>query len=115
MTAVLMRQPPSDRVSFFCPGCQESHTINTTWQITGTDERPTVAPSVLMMSGHYAPGHKPGSCWCTYKLDHPGEWSPTCRRCHSFIRDGQIQFLSDCSHALAGQTVSLPPYPTPGA
>lgn len=31
--------------------------------------------------------------------------------CHSFIRDGQIQFLSDCTHALAGQTVPLPAWP----
>lgn len=28
--------------------------------------------------------------------------------CHSFIRDGRIEFLSDCTHALAGQTVDLP-------
>lgn len=29
-------------------------------------------------------------------------------RCHSFIEGGRIRFLSDCSHALAGQTVELP-------
>jgi hypothetical protein len=28
-------------------------------------------------------------------------------RCHSFIREGRIQFLQDCSHELAGQTVDL--------
>lgn len=28
--------------------------------------------------------------------------------CHSFITDGQIQFLNDCTHPLAGQTVPLP-------
>ena len=28
-------------------------------------------------------------------------------RCHSFVRNGQIQFLSDCDHELAGQTVDL--------
>jgi len=31
--------------------------------------------------------------------------------CHSFIRDGKIQFLGDCTHALAGQTVDLPELP----
>lgn len=31
-----------------------------------------------------------------------------CHTCHSFVRDGQIEFLSDCTHALAGKTVSLP-------
>lgn len=28
--------------------------------------------------------------------------------CHSFVRDGQIEFLGDCTHSLAGQTVPLP-------
>ncbi len=27
--------------------------------------------------------------------------------CHSFVTDGQIQFLGDCTHKLAGQTVPL--------
>jgi hypothetical protein len=28
--------------------------------------------------------------------------------CHSFVTDGRIQFLNDCTHSLAGQTVDLP-------
>ena len=28
--------------------------------------------------------------------------------CHSFIRNGMIQFLDDCTHPLKGQTVELP-------
>lgn len=28
--------------------------------------------------------------------------------CHCFVTDGKIQFLTDCTHALAGQTVELP-------
>jgi hypothetical protein len=27
--------------------------------------------------------------------------------CHTFVTDGQIQYLGDCTHALAGQTVDL--------
>lgn len=27
--------------------------------------------------------------------------------CHSFVTDGKIQFLSDCTHDLAGQTVDM--------
>jgi hypothetical protein len=30
--------------------------------------------------------------------------------CHSFVRDGRIEFLSDCTHRLAGQTVDLPDF-----
>lgn len=29
-------------------------------------------------------------------------------QCHSFVRDGKIEFLSDCHHELRGQTVDLP-------
>jgi hypothetical protein len=31
--------------------------------------------------------------------------------CHSFITDGKIQFLSDCTHSFAGKTVELPELP----
>ncbi|MBP0484689.1 DUF6527 family protein [Sagittula salina] len=30
------------------------------------------------------------------------------RRCHSYIMGGRVQFLADCTHALAGQTLDLP-------
>ncbi len=32
------------------------------------------------------------------------------RRCHSFVKDGKIQYLKDCWHKLAGQTVDLPDF-----
>ena len=34
-----------------------------------------------------------------------GVFSP---RGHSYVTDGRIQYLSDCTHPLAGQTVDLP-------
>lgn len=79
------------------------------WGWNGSYERPTFTPSVLIRSGHHVPGQPPGSsCWCTYNAEHPDEPAPfTCTICHSFVTDGQIQFLGDCTHALAGQTVSL--------
>lgn len=30
--------------------------------------------------------------------------------CHSFVTDGQIHFIGDCSHSLKGKTVELPEY-----
>ena len=30
------------------------------------------------------------------------------RTCHSFIRDGKIQYLGDCWHDFKGQTIELP-------
>lgn len=93
-------------VLYRCP-CGDTHAINgKKWQITGTDERPTFTPSVLVTTGHLSPNHS-GECWCTYAKEHPGEKVFVCYLCHSFVRDGMVQFLSDCTHALAGQTVAL--------
>jgi hypothetical protein len=32
---------------------------------------------------------------------------PKAIRCHTWITDGQVIFLSDCSHEYAGRTVDL--------
>lgn len=67
---------------FTCPGCEREHNITSEIHtFNGNFEKPTLTPSVLFVN-------KP--------------------RCHSFVKDGKIQFLSDCEHALAGQTVDLP-------
>jgi hypothetical protein len=67
------------------------------WGFNGDMERPTLTPSVLSTSGC-----EPG---CT--RHQPGDCMPK-RVCHSFVTAGRIQFLGDCTHALAGQTVDLP-------
>jgi hypothetical protein len=80
------------------------------WAFNGDGDRPTFSPSVLVRNGHYLPGHT-GSCWCKYNAEHPEDANTfKCAACHSFVTDGQIQFLSDCTHELAGQTVPLPDY-----
>lgn len=66
---------------FWCPGCDQAHWIDSRWTFDGDLERPTFHPSVLVYG---------------------------VKRCHSFIRAGNIQFLADCSHELAGSTVALP-------
>lgn len=55
------------------------------WSFNGDYDRPTFQPSILVEGS---------------MRDGPN-------RCHSFVTDGQIQFLGDCTHALAGQTVPL--------
>lgn len=84
---------------FDCPGCQEPHVIPTTgpkaWGFNGSLDAPTFSPSILVQ-------------W----RNHDGEAVHE-HRCHSFVRDGRIEFLGDCGHALAGQTVELPPVETP--
>jgi hypothetical protein len=95
---------------FRCPGCKGHHTISInrpgSWAWNGSVSAPTVSPSILSKSGHF---DRPGNCWCTFNAARPD--SPAsfeCHLCHSYVTDGKIQFLGDCSHALAGQTVELP-------
>lgn len=98
-------------VLYKCP-CGDTHAINgTRWQISGSDASPTFAPSVLVTTGHLAHSSESAECWCTYAKEHPEEKVFTCYRCHSFVRDGMAQFLGDCTHSLAGQTVALGDWP----
>lgn len=41
----------------------------------------------------------------------PWEQTKVEKVCHSFVTDGRIQFLADCTHDLAGLTVDLPDFP----
>lgn len=102
-------------VSFTCPGCGDKHVMpvegaSPTWGFNGNMERPTLTPSIFVRCGHYVPGFEDKrACWCSYNEEHPTEPAPfRCYACHSFVTDGRIQFLGDCSHVLAGQTVDLP-------
>ena len=73
-----------------CPGCKTLHPIHIgeqhriRWGFNGNLDAPTFTPSLMVNQGHPS-------------------------QCHSFITDGKIQFLSDCNHSLAGQTVDLLP------
>jgi hypothetical protein len=72
--------------AILCPGCGNAHGFSSKrWQFNGNMNYPTISPSLLVESGN--------------------EHGPT--RCHSFVRDGKIQFLDDCTHALKGKTVDL--------
>lgn len=70
---------------FYCPGCKCTHMIPVegpkAWEFDGNMDKPTFKPSILTW----------GDGW----------------RCHSFIRNGQWQFLGDCTHELAGKTVDM--------
>ena len=74
-----------------CPGCNDLHAVTfDDWDVDTSDlDRPTVSPSILVRGG------PSGSEFV----------------CHSFLRAGVWEFLSDSSHALAGQTVPMVPLP----
>lgn len=76
----------------FCPACNCGHIFYTKhdknhWTFDNGDlKNPTFNPSMLVNA------NKTGDQ----------------KRCHSFVRNGKIQFLNDCEHELKGQTVDLP-------
>lgn len=79
---------------FKCPGCAEDgssgfhmlpvnspqHSPSWTWD--GDLEAPTLSPSILSRHGDVV--------------------------CHSFLTGGVFNFLTDCTHSLAGQQVPMP-------
>ena len=80
----------SGQLSFYCHGCKELHWVNDdetkgnpdrVWGFNKDFEKPTITPSVLVT------------------------WPNN--RCHSFVRNGNIEYLGDCTHELAGKIVPL--------
>ena len=98
MTKLLPIEENGQIVGYFfdCPGCQAGHAlyvrphrniVGAGWDFNGDMGRPTFRPSVL---SRYTFANQPDQV------------------CHSFVTDGQIQFLNDCMHSLAGLTVDIP-------
>lgn len=79
------------RLHWWCPGCRCLHLVHTqpqpepspVWTMTGPPDKPTIRPSILTRGGAED------------------------RCCHVFITEGQIEYLHDCNHALAGKTVPM--------
>lgn len=78
----------SDCLRFWCPGCDSVHEVTVEgahrWEWNGSLVAVTVSPSVLVTA------------------------PPILYRCHSYVREGSIQYLDDCTHDMRGQTVALP-------
>lgn len=100
-------------LKFLCPGCtgdgsfkrihmihvaitgevESGHTVGAPhWSFNGDFDRPTFQPSVL----------------ASHPIEDEDDKVVGLYTCHSFVTDGRIQYLGDCSHALKGQTVDLP-------
>lgn len=107
-----LRRMSETEIGFRCPGCDEAHVISIApgrWTWNGNCGAPTFFPSILARSGHYAGGWSKEACWCTYNAEHADDPAGfTCGICHSYVTDGKIQFLTDSTHALSGQTVEIP-------
>lgn len=110
----ILKSVEGGRLMFWCPGCDDAHTVSVDgagaiWGWNRDVERPTFTPSVLV-SGTYAEPPVTSENLHEWKRA-PWPQTKVQRVCHSFVTDGRIQFLGDCTHALAGQTVDLPSWP----
>jgi hypothetical protein len=103
---------------FWCQGCEELHIVSTdgphSWSWNRDAEKPVFSPSVLTSGYKLTPegeamlesGQKPLN----------GKYPRMETRCHTFVgcngaQPGEVIFLSDCTHALAGQVLPFPDLP----
>lgn len=99
------RTDGTNLVLFHCPGCGDNHQIWIgTWTFNGDLVKPTITPSILVRGNQWPKDEYPEY----YKANHPNIKAGGETVCHSFVTDGRIQYLGDCTHILAGQTVDLP-------
>lgn len=91
MNAVVKLDEDNLHLLMWCVACKNLHVIHVAgenpWEWDGDELKPTINPSILVFA---YPNHQP--------------------RCHSFVRDGMWQYLSDCEHDMAGQTVPMIPF-----
>lgn len=85
-----IERPETKYLVFKCPGCGYEHVfvISSTeytdvWRWNGSLVKPTLAPSLL----NTIPNKN--------------------KVCHLFVEDGQIRYMADCTHELAGKTVDM--------
>lgn len=120
MLSSKLRNAEGGSIIYWCQGCESSHRIQVgdgpgpRWGWNGNAELPTFTPSVLVTGRDFTEkGEADFEAWhaagCPDRNGEPFESVDV--RCHTFITGGQVQFLSDCTHALAGQTLPLPDLP----
>ncbi|MCW2239237.1 DUF6527 family protein [Azospirillum canadense] len=94
----ILRSVEGGGLMFWCPGCDGAHMVRVgdgpgpRWGYNGNPDAPTFTPSILVNAGRL---------------------NPMAHVCHSFVTDGRIQFLNDCTHHLAGQTAEIPAWDSP--
>lgn len=117
---------PGKRLLFHCPGCRHVHGPSVgegpgpRWEWNGDYEKPVFSPSLLVQWRMYSAEARAESDAFQAahgRLPTDDEVAPRWdnKVCHSFIgcngaAPGQIIFLGDCTHALAGQVAEIPPF-----
>lgn len=72
------------------------------WSWNGDTEKPTLKPSILCQGCKEMTDEE----YARYMKDKvlPERVNVTC---HTWVNDGRVQFLSDCTHEFAGKTLDL--------
>lgn len=97
MSTRIIKTPSRGAFAIWCPACKEEHPFDKKrWEFNGDFDKPTFSPSMLIRIG-------------PMPEDHPD--AGKIHVCHSFVKEGNIQYLGDCTHAMAGQTIELPVFP----
>lgn len=114
----LIDQSDDGGLWFWCPGCETQHRIQhgegsgPRWTWNGSVDAPTFQPSINIVYAVLSETARATNAafWVDHGRYMTREELPCDVRnvCHSFVTDGRIQYLADCTHALAGQTVDLP-------
>jgi len=106
-----LRSLEGGQVMFFCQGCHTHHAIRvdpafgSAWGYNCNPDAPTFTPSILVQGTQPITNDEHGRIMAGEKIQ------PRPMVCHSFVTDGQIQFLSDCTHPFAGQTLPMAQLP----
>lgn len=121
MLSPILREIAENYVAFHCPGCGFSHQIpigsaKGAWVATGTPEKPTFRPSILARGVRPDLSAEEEEQYLS-EFPEPGDREAVLNsrfayRCHSWVTDGKITFLGDCTHHLANQTVEIPAWPS---
>lgn len=120
-----LRNIEGGRLGYWCQGCEQMHQVavgegpGPRWGWNGDVEKPTFTPSVLVWWTEPANIGNPEALRRDVSEAQArrdaGEQNVKVpqvdKRCHTFITDGRVQFLGDCTHQYAGQTLDLPDLP----
>lgn len=120
MHGTKLREVQKGKMAFYCSACQTGHFVvvdgTRGWTWNGDGNYPTFSPSVLVRSYGAPDGREmmtpDEEVEFQKMLNDEGMdsvyHSKFGKICHSFVEQGQIRYLTDCTHKFAGQTVPLP-------
>lgn len=97
----------TDGYTWYCPACDEPHPLPDGWSFDGNLEQPTFSPSFrhsgkqrIIVNGLWT------GEWLRNDNNEALDWV-----CHYIVTAGQVAYCGDCTHAMAGQTIPMPPLP----